>query len=254
MNSAAVKQVKDKGFRKAWWQANRASSCKGSGVGKALDALEKLGVAANGLPTGVKNENAAQAMYAYDMLSNALLKAKAKCGMLQDETSSAIDEYKKVIKIAYPKVQSQARAFNGLCADANKGIKDIDKAVAALTKQISEIAKLSQKGLDGMASIYNNYQPGTDGSKIHKYAKELAKNTGITTAEKTLTEISNKLAQLKAKLADFPPTPDAKKLSPPIYQSISRATEAASRAKMIPQQALAAFNRLLKEIPAVAAA
>jgi len=81
-----LNDLEKKGFRTKFWRDHRPGCCKGSGVGKALDALESLGMLANGSLKDVPDSKIQVAVQAYDKFlipafMTAMKKAKSKSGV-----------------------------------------------------------------------------------------------------------------------------------------------------------------------------
>lgn len=81
-----LNDLEKKGFRTKFWRDHRPGCCKGSGVGKALDALESLGMLANGSLKDVPDSKIQVAVQAYEKFlipafKTAMKKAKSKSGV-----------------------------------------------------------------------------------------------------------------------------------------------------------------------------
>ncbi|OED46875.1 hypothetical protein AB838_18525 [Rhodobacteraceae bacterium (ex Bugula neritina AB1)] len=90
--------ISKKGFRTKFWREYRSSACKGSGVGKYMDLLEKLGVPPSGDPAKADLDNMGEIVQAFSMLANAMLKARGKCGKLQSHSKEMCLAYGKLIE------------------------------------------------------------------------------------------------------------------------------------------------------------
>ncbi|MEN1705704.1 MAG: hypothetical protein AAGJ54_09360 [Planctomycetota bacterium] len=121
-------------FTKKWWQANRSSKCKGSGVGKALDKWVKF---CTDTPVKFKTpEEFAGASEACSDLKKALKTAKSKCGKHQAETAAGIDRYEKERK---------------LWEDALN--KEYDKRLEKYKKDRQDLLDFVQKAVDDMGDM-----------------------------------------------------------------------------------------------------
>lgn len=108
LNDKLLKAVKGRmpkeGFRKNFWQGNRARAANGSGVGKALEQMEMYGVTPGGSADNVGVEHLEAVIRLYDTLTKAMKTAKGKCGKAQSHTSEMCDAYLKLI----PKLKAEA--------------------------------------------------------------------------------------------------------------------------------------------------
>ncbi|WP_027256606.1 MULTISPECIES: hypothetical protein [Leisingera] len=93
-----IADIPKKGFRTKFWRDYRAGACKGSGVGKYMDLLEKLGVPPSGDPSKADLDQMPEIVQAFSMLANAMLKARGKCGKLQSHSRELCLAYAKQIE------------------------------------------------------------------------------------------------------------------------------------------------------------
>lgn len=96
--NGAISDIEKKGFRTKFWRDHRSHVAKGQGVGKHMDALEKLGVTPDGKPDKADLDSMGEIVQLFTGLSNAMLKAEGKCGVLQKETKKLCTAYRKVIR------------------------------------------------------------------------------------------------------------------------------------------------------------
>ncbi len=94
---SVIADIPKKGFRTKFWREYRAGACKGSGVGKIMDDLERMGLPASGDPSKANLDEMPNIVQSFSMLSNAMLKAGSKCGMLQSQSKEFCVAYRKVI-------------------------------------------------------------------------------------------------------------------------------------------------------------
>jgi len=142
LNDGNIKKIiglmAKEGYRKAFWQEYRAHAANGSGVGKAMDKLQKLGVPKNGDPSNAKIDQMKNITSALEDLTQAFLKAKGKCGGGQKQTKKLCEAYLKRTEILY----IQARTLVEDTAATPGGPPGPDpKVVQANAKAMTEAAK-----------------------------------------------------------------------------------------------------------------
>ncbi|WP_291727410.1 hypothetical protein [Leisingera sp. F5] len=93
-----IADIPKTGFRTKFWREYRAGACKGSGVGKYMDLLEKMGVPPSGDPAKADLDQMPEIVQAFSMLANAMLKARGKCGKLQSHSRELCLAYAKQIE------------------------------------------------------------------------------------------------------------------------------------------------------------
>lgn len=137
---SAISDIAKKGYRTKFWRDHRASAAKGSGVGKIMDQLEKLGLPASGDPKKVNEiDNMPEIVTLLSSLSNAMLKAEGKCGKLQGETKEFCTAYRKHIRT--------------IETEATKLAQNIDKIKQAKMAAVLRQEKYDQEELDTLAKF-----------------------------------------------------------------------------------------------------
>lgn len=213
MKDGEEKMISVKGFTKKWWQAHRAMACKGSGVGKALDACASAGIAPNGLPANVKGLPAVKsARQAYTKLHAALKTAKGKCGKLQAETAKGIGVYIKqtqrgerqldhIEKVAQDELKKQEQGEK-VALEAFKSIKIISDTSAKITPELEKTIKSIEGTLDGIKDLLG--QNIVDFKEKKSKLMAIIKHTGFQEAGKKNEKLQKTVESLKVTYKKLP--------------------------------------------------
>ncbi|GMG84484.1 hypothetical protein LNKW23_37000 [Paralimibaculum aggregatum] len=122
------KEIRVKGFRTKFWREYRAGACRGNGVAKELDKLEKLGLPQSGDPSKAPIENMSEIVFALTDLEGAIYRASTKCGRLQKHSKEFCLEYKKFIQRYYKVAQKLANGGGGeLIAEVKAERRELER-------------------------------------------------------------------------------------------------------------------------------
>ncbi|UWQ74437.1 hypothetical protein [Leisingera sp. M658] len=147
-----IADLPKKGFRTKFWREYRAGACKGSGVGKYMDLLEKMGVPPSGDPSKADLDQMPDIVQAFSMLANAMLKARGKCGKLQSHSRDLCLAYAKLIEKREDAAAELARNADKIKQKqmvqqlkVEKENEETDKHLEKLKKEHEETRKLILK-------------------------------------------------------------------------------------------------------------
>ncbi|WP_264211481.1 hypothetical protein [Leisingera thetidis] len=152
---SVIADLPKKGFRTKFWREYRAGSCKGSGVGKCMDLLEKMGVPPSGNPAKADLDKMPEIVQAFSMLANAMLKARGKCGKLQSHSRDLCLAYAKLIEKREDAAAELARNADKIKVQQmkeqlkrEKANEETDKHLAKLKTEHEENRKLILKEIN----------------------------------------------------------------------------------------------------------
>ncbi|MBQ4824351.1 hypothetical protein J4729_07275 [Leisingera sp. HS039] len=180
-----IADIPKKGFRTKFWREYRAGACKGSGVGKYMDLLEKMGVPPSGDPSKADLDQMPEIVQAFSMLANAMLKARGKCGKLQSHSRDLCLAYAKLIEKREDAAAELARNADKIKQKqmaqqlkVEKENEETDKHLEKLKKEHDQKNKLVLKELKDLH---------TRGAKIEGACNDIVKD--VKQAEKDLEAV-----------------------------------------------------------------
>lgn len=142
---SVLSDVPKKGFRTKFWREYRAGACKGSGVAKALDQLEKMGVPASGDPAKADLDRMPEILDSFMSLANAMLKARGKCGKFQEESRKLCLKYSEIIN---NRVDEAEKLAQGGAAEIKLKKELQEQRVKEENKKTDEIIDGHKKALE----------------------------------------------------------------------------------------------------------
>ena len=182
---SVISDIPKKGFRTKFWREYRAGACKGNGVGKIMDSLEKMGIPASGDPANADLDEMPNIVQAFSALSNAMLKADGKCGKFQSHSKALCVAYRKAIVKAENKAADMARNADKIRQQQmaqklkiEKSNEDTDKHLSKLKKENDQRKQLIKKELAGLDVRANKIEDACDA--ILKDIKQTRKEFAVT--------------------------------------------------------------------------
>ncbi len=180
-----LKEIPKKGFRTKFWREYRAGACKGSGVGKIMDQLEKYGVPPSGDPSKADLDEMPNIVQAFSMLSNAMLKANGKCGALQKHSSLLCKEYRKIISKLEDKATKLAQNAGKIKAQKLLDEQRIQQQNEATDKHLEKLKKEHEANRKLFVKQIKEVE--TRAAKIEEACKKVSKD--VAEAQKLLEAV-----------------------------------------------------------------
>lgn len=142
---SVIADIPKKGFRTKFWREYRANACKGSGVAKLMDSLEKMGVPPSGDPGKANLDQMPDIVQTFSMLSNAMLKAGGKCGKLQSHSKEMCTAYRKIIAKLEDKAGELARNADKIRQQEMENEIRIQKENEATDQHLEKLKKENEE-------------------------------------------------------------------------------------------------------------